>query len=138
MLHSIFLMIKATLTQCGNFRIFLPLKFYVKSILVNLKSQKLPYCSLEQPWIFNIWEFHTWRCQKRSQKFKIQSCSTGPNCSFLGLISKWPKLISRNIWVAEKSWNFHIVYSQLGCPCLYYLNFNYLYSVCYFNKVTSR
>ena len=26
---------------------------------------------------------------------------------FLGL---WPKLISRKIWVAEKYWNFHIVY----------------------------
>ena len=24
--------------------------------------------------------------------------------------SKWPKLISRKIWVAEKSWKFHIVY----------------------------
>ena len=29
--------------QCGNFRIFLPLRFYVKSILVNLKPLKLPF-----------------------------------------------------------------------------------------------
>ena len=33
--------------------------------------------------------------------------------------SKWSKLISRKICVVEKSWNFHIVYSQLGCPGLY-------------------
>ena len=30
-------------TQCGNFRIFMPLRFYVKSILVILKPQKLPF-----------------------------------------------------------------------------------------------
>ena len=30
-------------TQCGNFRIFLPLKFYEKSILVILKPLKLPF-----------------------------------------------------------------------------------------------
>ena len=35
--------------------------------------------------------------------------------------SKWSKSISHKIWVAEKSWNFHIVHSQtqLGCPGLY-------------------
>ena len=31
---------------------------------------------------------------------------------------QWPKWISCNIGVAEKSWNFHIAYSQLGCPGL--------------------
>ena len=30
------------------------------------------------------------------------------------------KLISRKIWVAEKSWNFNIVHSQLGYPGLYF------------------
>ena len=29
--------------QCGNFMIFLPLRFYVKSILDILKPQKLPF-----------------------------------------------------------------------------------------------
>ena len=37
-----------TFTQCVNFRIFLPLRFYVKSILVILKPQKLPF------WPFQI------------------------------------------------------------------------------------
>ena len=30
-------------TQCGNFRIFQPLRFYMKSILVILNPQKLPF-----------------------------------------------------------------------------------------------
>ena len=33
--------------------------------------------------------------------------------------TKWPKLISRKIWVAENSSNFHIMYSQSGSPGLY-------------------
>ena len=32
--------------------------------------------------------------------------------------SKWPKLISCKIFVAQKSWHFHIVDFQLGCPGL--------------------
>ena len=35
--------------QCGNFRIFLPLRFYVNSILVILKPQKLPIWPFEEP-----------------------------------------------------------------------------------------
>ena len=38
-------------TQCENFRIFLPLRFYVKSILAILKLQKLPCWTFEQLWI---------------------------------------------------------------------------------------
>ena len=30
-------------TQCGNLRIFLPVRFYVKTISVLLKPQKLPF-----------------------------------------------------------------------------------------------
>ena len=50
-------------TQCGNFRIFLLLRFYVKSILIILKSQKLPFMPFEQPWILNFrnfWHFQVW------------------------------------------------------------------------------
>ena len=32
--------------QCGNFRIFLSLRFYVKSILENLEFLKLPFLPL--------------------------------------------------------------------------------------------
>ena len=51
--------------------------------------------------------------------FKIHSCSNGQNGRFWGF--KWTKLISRKIWVAEKFWNFHIVYSKLGCPAGLYI-----------------
>ena len=36
-------------TQCGNFKIFVSLRFYVKSILRNLKVQKLPF--LQYHWL---------------------------------------------------------------------------------------
>ena len=51
-------------TQSVNFRIFLPLRFYVKSSLVILKAQKLPFWSfVEQLWIlhfWNFWHFQMW------------------------------------------------------------------------------
>ena len=31
-------------SQCGNLRIFLPLRFYVKLTSVNSEAQKLPFC----------------------------------------------------------------------------------------------
>ena len=37
------LRIQVCIAQCGNFRIFLSLRFYVKSILENLKVPKLPF-----------------------------------------------------------------------------------------------
>ena len=40
--HKKFVVI-VTHTQCGNFRIFLPLRFYVKSKLANVEPQKLPF-----------------------------------------------------------------------------------------------
>ena len=55
--------------------------------------------------------------------------------------SKWPKLISRKIWVAEKPWNFHIVYSQLGCPGLYSGEGRYIIArkeVCFCQEVLKR
>jgi len=45
--------------QYGNFRIFMLLRFYVKSILVIMKPQKLPFWPFEQIWIFNFWIFLT-------------------------------------------------------------------------------
>ena len=38
-------------TQCGNNRIFLSLRFYVKSKLANLQSQYLPLQCIEKRWI---------------------------------------------------------------------------------------
>ena len=44
-------------TQCGNFRIFLPLKSYVKSILVILKLEKLTFWPYDRIWILDFWIF---------------------------------------------------------------------------------
>ena len=41
-------------TQCGKITIFQPLRFYVKSILVILKLQKLPFGPFEKLWILNF------------------------------------------------------------------------------------
>ena len=37
----------------------------------------------------------------------------------------WPKLISRKTWDAEKSWIFHVVYFQFGCPGLYRVRYSH-------------
>ena len=50
------------ITQCGNFRIFPSLKFYVKSILENLEVLKLPFLP-----IFGL------QSAKIHKKIKIQS-----------------------------------------------------------------
>ena len=46
-------------TQCGYFRIFVQLRFYVKSILVIVKPQKMPFRPFEQLWILTFWELLT-------------------------------------------------------------------------------
>ena len=42
-------------TQCGNFKIFLQLRFYVKSILENLEVLKLPFIAISWALIFSFW-----------------------------------------------------------------------------------
>ena len=79
--------------QCGNFRIFLPLRFYVKSIFAKFKRSKLPFEQLWRLWILTLW--------------KVQNSELVKIAGFRA--SKWPKLISRKIWVREKSQYFHTV-----------------------------
>ena len=50
-------------------------------------------------------EFHTWKRPKYCKNAKLRAAKMR-KIVFFG-ISKWLKLISRKIWVAEKSWNFH-------------------------------
>ena len=76
---TMFPLSKCTFTQCGNSRIFLPHRFYVKSISSNF-------------------EFGT-----------IQSSKNCKNFYTLNIQSLWKrkmavKLISRKIWEGEKSW----------------------------------
>ena len=84
-------------SQCGNFRNFLPLRFYVKSKLANLDS----HSTISTHWeSLNFWTF--WRLKTKLTKSKV------PKIAVLEyLVSS--KLISRKIWVVEKLWNFHTV-----------------------------
>ena len=59
-------------TQCGYFRTFLPLRFYAKSILVNLKPPKVPFSPFEQLWMGIVDIFKS----KFFPKIKIQSFKT--------------------------------------------------------------
>ena len=49
--------ISFTLTQCGNFMIFLYFKFYVKSILRILEVQNLPFNTFRGPEFWFLWIF---------------------------------------------------------------------------------
>ena len=66
-------------------------------------------------WVFGYFTLENVKC---SQKFEIQSYIFSQNCSFWGL-QNYQNWLHVKIWVAEESWNFHIVSSQLGCPSLY-------------------
>ena len=92
----------------------------MKSILANLRRWKIVIFTIYEA--LNLWFYG--KCTpenvRNSQKIKMSS-SNGQNCKFGPW--KWSKLISRKIWVAEISRNFHIVYSQLGC-----LNFLTIFS----------
>ena len=43
--------------QCGNLRIFLPVRFYVKSILVILEAHKLQFGQFLKPLILDFFKF---------------------------------------------------------------------------------
>ena len=68
--------------------------------------------------------FEIWKCQK-VPKIKISELLNWLNLQFFGLqSSKWPKLISPKIWLAEKSWNFNTVWDtqnieKIGSMLLY-------------------
>ena len=117
--------------QCRNLAIFLPLWFYVKSILVDFKrTKKSRFNNFEG---FEFWfleKFPTWKCQKFPKNSKFIAAQMVKMAVFGG--SKWPKLISRKFWVAEISWNFHMVYYQFGCPGLYWIDRGYQF---YYYKI---
>ena len=67
LIHQTYLLF---VSQCGNFRIFLSFRFYVKSISKILRVVKLPLLQFSEALYNDFWKFDTWK----SQKFKIQSC----------------------------------------------------------------
>ena len=97
--------------QCGNFMIFLSFRFYVKSILTFLDVQKKQFLHILRLWILIFMHFcNFWRL-----KFTKWTKFTAPKMAktaFFSLLES-TKLISPKIWVMEKSWNFHTVCSYL-------------------------
>ena len=104
--------------QCGNFRIFLPIRFYVKSRLENAEPQELPISLIERLWILIFFNFCTLRRLKlaKNQNFVSKIAKNGsyspntpklisrdgkimkfPHCVRNWLIFFWCKLISRKI-----------------------------------------
>ena len=95
-------------TRCGNLRIFLSHRFYVKSILVILKPQKLPFWPFVQLQIVNFWEILIF-LRIKIVKTKVFDPLKSAQIEFTENQS------SRKI---AKLWNIQHN-SQLGCPGLW-------------------
>ena len=67
--------------QCGKFRIFLPIRFYVKSILNILGVQKLPFLQFQRPWILFLVKFSPQKLQEIIKNW-IQSFKNVKTCIF--------------------------------------------------------
>ena len=87
-------------TQCGNFRIFLPLKSYVNSILDfwshwSSKNWRFDQMTESEFKIFGyFWNFQVWN----SQKIKIHSLQNGWNDSF------GPSKVCKNWFHIKSEW----------------------------------
>ena len=110
--------------HCGNLTIFLPLWFQVKSILAYFKRSKTTVLTILTAYNFYFWKISHLKRLKVAKTSKFRAAQMVKMAVFVG--SKWPKLILHKIWMVELSWNFHIVYSQLGCPSLYNLRISSL------------
>ena len=88
-------------TQCGNFRIFKQLRFYVKSLFGILEMQNLLFTFRGSN---DFYEFLHFMKAEIYQINKIQ-CPKIAKKEVLQFLNS-PKLISRKIWMTEKSWNF--------------------------------
>ena len=98
----------ARIAQCGNYKIFPSLRFYVKSKLANLKYQNLSFLHIERQWILTFFIFALfggWYLFTKLTKFRVPKMV---EMVFLELLDS-SKLISRKIWITKKWWNFHTV-----------------------------
>ena len=85
--------------KCGNFRIFLSLIFYVKSILPNLEVQTLPFWHFDCVVFCAI--FEGWNLPNyQNSDFRVSDIEK----MAIFELRKSLILISRKIWVAEKSY----------------------------------
>ena len=93
--------------QCGNFMIFLSLRFYVKSILGILEVQNLSFdtfrgCRFWFYWILTFWSLKFTKLTK-SSALKMEKLAVLQ-------LQNSPKLIWRKIGVTEKSWKLCTLY----------------------------
>ena len=88
-----------------KFLIFVLLRFYVKSILVILNVQNLPFKHNLWVWILIFHDFLHFCMLKITKSTKFRAPKMAKTAVF-DLINS-PKLISCKIWKTEKSWNLH-------------------------------
>ena len=105
--------------QCGNLAIFLGLWFHVKTILADFRRSIIAVLTILEALNFDSWKNFTLDNVKITKNSNLRTAQIVKMAVFGA--PKWPKLILHEIWVSEKSRNFHIVNSQLGCPGLYNL-----------------
>ena len=106
------------ISHCDNLSIFLDTTMILREINFGW-FQKVKICHFNNFQGFEFWfleKFHTWKCQMFP---KIQNSELLKRSKWLFLGLHNVQMISRKIWVAEKSWNFCFVYLQLGCLGLY-------------------
>ena len=84
---------------------FLSLRFYVKSMLGILEVQNLQFWHILRFWIWLFMILCTLRILKFTKSKKVRAPKPAKTALFEFLHS--PRLISRKIWVIEKSENLH-------------------------------
>ena len=100
--------------QYGNLAIFLPLWFYVKSLLADFRRSKTTNATILRLLILIFFGISRFKMSNISKSAKLRPVHMVKMSVFWAY--KWPNLIWRKISEAEKSWNFQIVFSKLGCP----------------------
>ena len=109
-------------TQCGNFGIFMPLRFFKWNQFWSKTAILIIWAALDFKIFWKFWQLQVWNFSKSQN-------SKPPKLLEWQFLTFWnqPKLISHKIRVAGRLLNFHSSQkSQLGCPglyCYYYLDF---------------
>ena len=110
------------IAHCGNLAIFIPLWFYVKSIVTDYWMAKTPILTILAALSIETWEsfwhFQEWNFKKSNFKaYKIVEIA-------FFTFGNQPDLISRRIRVAGKLLNFYIV----KCLLLIFLTVTFNFS----------
>ena len=95
--------------DCGYSTVWKFSNFPVASLVLretDFRRLKIAILTILEALNIDFWKNFTLENVKTFQKFKILNCSNGQDDSFWA--SKWSKLISRKIWMSEKSLNFHV------------------------------